>query len=565
MAAAAPCPAVTPQVFYRFVTGIDTCMQPLSSQEQAQLNDPYAVMLKKNQKGAGPWPNSVAAVVSAVGVIPNIQPQVSYVLGEGSQVPPSVTPTTSNRNLRYVVTWLMSGGSTPVVFLSSRPDSTQPIFLQVIGYDATKKAFNYYQYVSNSDVVPGDPGTVQTWSYAGDSSNAFNSATTGQACFACHRNGGLNMKELQVPWNNWSSQLALIPPTNVPAAMTTDPLFVNAQGADQLELVTFQPIMNQYMTDMVSSSISNGQVSQVSTLLRRLVTNTTINFRSSQVQSRPSAFPPLNIPSTLVLNDELLGSTGIGLGYTVPPLNVSTSTYNGLVSSRNYNLINGPNSRPPIYKWPGDNFFSFFYPEPAFEDVAAVTQLWTQNVIAKPFAASVLMVDYPNPVFSLVRDTLLQYSSQLSTGKADGTDIPNQFAALVSKAAASQPVCNSTDLTKCTAEQQFVAYWTMAQKPNWQTAFVNVLNPYLAAVGTRMGTPAGVADYMTLTTSRQEQFQNYPGICNLYEFDLFLPCNSEVSLDFSKFYTMNSDGTISPQPGYTCPTRTSWTNPCVPK
>jgi hypothetical protein len=38
-----------------------------------------------------------------------------------------------------------------------------------------------------------------------------------------------------------------------------------------------------------------------------------------------------------------------------------------------------------------------FYPEPPYEDVIFVQQLWTRNVVSKQFAAAVLMVDYSEP------------------------------------------------------------------------------------------------------------------------------------------------------------------------
>jgi hypothetical protein len=191
-----------------------------------------------------------------------------------------------------------------------------------------------------------------------------------------------------------------------------------------------------------------------------------------------------------------------------------------------------------------------FYPEPPYEDAIVVQKLWTQNIVSRQFAASVLDGRLPEPGLLPVRDRLLQYANQITKGKADGQDIPNQFAALVQSAASGQRACGSTDLTKCTAEQQFAGYWAMAQQPDWTTQFASILSGYLSTVAGRLATNGG--DYLTLVTSRQEQFQNYAGVCNLYEFDLFLSCNTMVG---TTFYRMNSDGTLSPQPGYSCPTR----------
>lgn len=553
--AAGACPVVTPQELYRFVAGVDSCLTPMTSGEIGGLRDPLGLMLARNQNGAGPWPSRVAEVVTAVQQgIPGLR-RASYVVGEGSQVPAAVTSRANNRNLRYVITW--QNGSTPSIYLSSRPDATSPIFMEMIGWDPVKRAFNYYRYISNSEVVDDDPDDVRTWTYAGDTASSRSSASAGRGCFSCHRNGGLNMKELKAPWNNWHSQLALIRAGNVPTGVASDPLFREASNAESFERDVFRPVMQALMVERVRSSIdsSTRQVTDPASLLRHLMTNTTVNFTSSQVVAR-SAAPPLNIPPTFVINDDLLGSGGLNLGYANQLLTLPVPDYRRLVAS--HRLVNGVNSRRPEYAWPGDNFFAVFYPEPAFEDVAAVQELWRQMVISPELAAAVLMVDFPNPVFSPSRDALWKYAEQITTGVADGEDIPHQLAELVREAAASQPPCTHPDRTKCSPEQQFVFYWEITRQPDWRQRLAAILNPYLAAVAQRMS--SAPEDSLTLARSRQEQFQNYPGICNLYEFDLMLPCSEHSG---TGWYQMNSEGTLSPQPQSVCPTRPpGWRDPC---
>jgi hypothetical protein len=432
--------------------------------------------------------------------------------------------------------------------------------MEMIGWDPVKKAFNYYRYISNSEVVDDDPADdVRTWTYAGDTASSRSSASAGRGCFSCHRNGGLNMKELKAPWNNWHSQLALIRAGNVPTGVASDPLFREASNAESLERDVFRPVMRRFMVERVQSSISpTRQVTDPASLLRHLITNTTVNFISSQIVAR-SAAPPLNIPPTSVLNDDLLGSGGLNLGYANLRLTLPVPEYTDLVETQKYRLVNGVNSRKPEYEWKGDNFFAVFYPEPAFEDVAAVQELWRQRVISPELAAAVLMVDFPNPVFSPRRDALLKYAERITTGVADGADIPNRFAELVRVAAASQPPCTNPDRTKCSPEQQFVFYWEITRQPDWKQRLAAILNPYLAAVARRMS--SAPQEYLTLARSRQEQFQNYPGVCNLYEFDLMLPCSEHSG---EGWYQMNSDGTLSPQPQSVCPTRPpDWKDPCT--
>jgi hypothetical protein len=155
--AAANCADATPYMAYRFIEGVDPCLQPLSAAELAALQDPFAVNVLQKGIGQPPlWPTSVEQIVSLVsGVTGFKQFQQNYMLGEGSQIAANVVSPDASRNLRYVITW--GANQTPSVFLSAAPTGTHPgrpaPFLQVIGYDERKKIFNYYQYVSNDDVL----------------------------------------------------------------------------------------------------------------------------------------------------------------------------------------------------------------------------------------------------------------------------------------------------------------------------------------------------------------------------------------------------------------------------
>jgi hypothetical protein len=546
LAAQAPCPAVQPGQIYRFVAGVDACMAPMSADSvAAQLNDAWAVnVLRPNAGGAGPWPDSVAGIVSAIGASPAAYAPVSYMVGEGSQIPPSVTPVSSTRDLRYVVTFGTSAAN-PLIFLSARPAGVQggtpPSFLQVISYDPQKRKYNYYQYVNNDDVqAPQGPDSTRTWAWAGDSGGATNSQTTEQGCFACHLNGGLNMKERTFPWNNWNSNAALIPATNLPTAVQQDPLFRGLISANQLETV-FEAAQTNVMNNWITGNVQSGTVSNVPQLLARLIRNTTVNFAATQVQSASSS-NVTGLPSEIFLPDSILSSV-LGLRYSFPGASIPRGNFNAFVTSRQFQLVN-TNGSPP-YAQPGTNFFAGFVPVPSYEDRQAIRVLLMRNVVNTKFAGAVTMVDFTNPVFSPVRNSLQQYANQIPTGQANGTDIPTRFAALAAAAAASQPACDTTALGACTAEQQFLFYWN---SPAWQTSAQNRINAYFQALSARLATQEGQDDVMTLIVSRGVQFQNFWPICNLAEFSLLLPQTSLGNV----FVQMNSDATLSPQTGYSC-------------
>lgn len=563
-AAAQNCPAMTPNQIFRYIVGIDPCPIAMSPTEiSSELSDLYSTsVLRKNAGGAGLWPASVSDVISAVKQANTSLGQLNYLVGEGGQIPPSITKL-GNQDLRYLISWGASG-QTPSIYLSAAPagipGGTPPPFLQVIGYDTKKKGFNYFQYVSNADLGTGTD-TTRTWSWAGDSSYARNPQTVGQGCFACHLNGSLNMKELTVPWNNWNSPAATINAANVPQGLASDPIYQTLTGADKLQL-NFQSASFVYTSSWVSSNISGNNVSNVSELLRRLLVTTTVNFQSAQVTSASNG--DINVPLDFFLNNSVfrgnsqMNFNGLGLSYTPPTTTLKRADYNNFVTAHKFALVNTANNNgAPDYSKPGDTYFSFFVPAPAYEDLVAIKQLISQGVITQQFAVAALMVDFQNPVFSPARGSLMKYAEQITSGQKNG-DIPAQFATLVANAVQGQPACDPTQPSaQCSAEQQFLYYWNQGAKV--QTVAQAQLQNYLAKVGNRMSTTAGANDYMTLYISREIQFSNYPLVCNLHEFDLLLPCTDLGNV----FVQMNADGTISPQAAYACPPPAGWQSPCA--
>lgn len=518
-------------------------MRPMSAAEVANLHDPFAqTVLVPGQGNPNRWPGDVEPLVSLISTLPIGASQHSYVLGEGGQITTAVAPRSADRGLRYVVTW--SGNtSSPTVFLSAAPTSTHPgtppPFLQVIGYDAARNRFNYYEYISN-------PGTAtRTWAYAGNSENARLSQTRGKGCMMCHINGGLNMKELVSPWNNWNSPASNISPNNVPAEMVADKLYSQADGADQFQTV-FQGLQTVYASKLVQGSIAgNGTVSAVPDLLRRLITTSTVNFMATP-QHSPD---PVQIPTELFVDRASLTTSQINLKLVTPPLSVAAAAYANFLTGHGFALQQIDSSNRVLYQQTGANYFPLFMPAKAYEDVALMQQLINQKVIDAQFAASILMVDFQNPIFSATRSSLMQYAARIPTAQrlgagANPAGVPAQFLALVKAAVTGQPTCTGASV-QCTAEQQFLRYATSSQ---WQQLMQGDLNSYLSAVGAHLNS-AGAADYMTLWASRQTQFAAAPGVGNLNEFSLLLPCNN-LALNVCK--RMKADGTVADDPQSSC-------------
>jgi hypothetical protein len=544
----ANCSDAKPYMAYRFIEGVDLCLQPLSAAELIQLQDPFAVnVLQKGVGNSDLWPASVETVVSLVSAVAGFNQQ-NYMLGEGSQIGASVVSRDASRNLRYVITWGL--GSSASVFLSAVPTGTHPgraaPFLQVIGYDQRKNVFNYYQYVSNDDVTASGPGGTRTWVWSGDSTWSRQPPAAGHGCFDCHINGALNMKELVTPWDNWQSPRADISARNIPAAVAADPLYTALTGADALQ-TNFQGLQSRYTQGLVASSIRNGTITNVPMLLNRLINTTTVNFQSSF--AKPIDTTGVQVPSDFFIFHSALTMPQINLPLPMATLTIPRSMHDAFIAQHKFALQQTAGDTSHfMYQQPGTNYFAFFVPVPAFEDQVAIRELINQHVIDDNFAAAILLVDFPNPVFSAQRSSLMQYAGRISSaqvlasGAPNPNGVPEQFIALVGAAANSQPPCDSSALARCTPEQQFLHF---AGKSNWRQLAIEQINPYLAAIGQRIATADGTADFLTMAVARQSQFSSAPGIKRLAEFSLLFPC-SDLAVRTCK--RMNVTGTTGDDP-----------------
>jgi hypothetical protein len=61
------------------------------------------------------------------------------------------------------------------------------------------------------------------------------------------------------------------------------------------------------------------------------------------------------------------------------------------------------------FRRPGDTHFAFVVPERAFEDTDTLREAIARGVLSRRLAACLLMVDFPNPIFSQKRQRLLEH------------------------------------------------------------------------------------------------------------------------------------------------------------
>ncbi|MGK7874170.1 MAG: hypothetical protein AB4426_12910 [Xenococcaceae cyanobacterium] len=520
---------------YRFIQGIDSRPRPMTDEEiQEELNDRWATTVLRQ----GNFPPNVAEIVEAIdNANPNLS-LASYVVGEGSQIPTTVTPRTNNRDLRYVIAWpnptAPDAQDENTVFLSAAPGGNSG-FHQVIAWDEQKSAFNYYERRGNNGNA--------VWSWAGDSSYARNPQTIGKGCFDCHLNGTLLMKELEIPWNNWSSSSGLISAGVVPTSVAREALFQNKQNAAEFERIVEAASLRAARLKVDGAFGSDNQtINNIPELLRHLIRNTTVNFQSTQSRSDQPDTITKPLPTEFFANDFAL-RTVLGISYNPGNLLFNGNNYQEVLEHYDFKLVQQQGDPP--FEMKGSTHFAFFVPVPSDIDGKVLQRLLNDEVITPKFAASILMVDFPNPVFSPKRSQLETYAQQVPTGRLEGdkSNIPELFAAKVEEVAAGQPECNPAQLETCTPERQFLYFWNLPDD-GWRTEAGNRLQSYFSKVAEQIETPDGVDAYMRLSISRRSQFTQEPLIRNLNEFSLLLP---KTSLTLPTPLEMKPDGTVGSQ------------------
>ncbi len=506
---------------YRFVLGLDPAPQPLAdAQLTALLGDPFADLLLSQ----GRFPLSLTELLAAlddVAELPaGLPEQQCFLVADGGQI--AWTPDTAevNRQLRFVVARGRGGDNQLLISASTVVDSTEQ-FLQLLAWDPVNSVYNFYERRAG------------TWLWAGNSRHALTAGTRGLGPFDSHVNGSLVMKELRQPWNGWHSMSASIPETVLAPddPLRELPLFRDRASAHLLELNIIRPGIQRWNRARLRAATASGdgRVTDVDTFMRQLLETTTVNLASSsQVSSLVDDSASLVLPPTFFLNvDALLGS--IDLAPNITPIGVPGKLYRESLQRYAFSLTDGSFHRP------GDSFFAFLVPEPAFEDLDVLAQLLQQRVISRRFAACLLMVDFPNPVFSDRRRRLLRFAPTTATrsgGPAvDPTDLGARFVRAVE---ASAPAADSP-------EAEFLDNWALPPASVERT-FEARVEDYFAQLRALADTEAGFDGWVRLADSRRREFRRR----RLSEFSLTLPTTT-IAPD-APILQMRADGTVEHRP-----------------
>jgi len=513
----APLAALPPGLLYRFVMGFDPAPgREMSAPERAALRDPFATLLLLR----GLFPLSLRALLAALdqqNAVPDGLPeQLSFVVAEGGQIQWSPETATLNRGFRFVVA-RGRAGSFELFVSTGAPFDSETQFLQVLAWDPVAGAFQYYERRTGS------------WFWAGSSWDALAEPTRGRGPFDSHVNGAMVMKELEAPWLHWDSMAQTIPPEALAPddSLRSDPLFTGRTGAQELERITRQGVDRWTDARLGRLIGADDRVSGVVPLMRQVLTTTTVNIASARQTSAGSDDEPLFPPLELFLNRKALLNLVLIEPDFAPPT-VARGRYRRAAEALNLRLID--NFQEPPFVKSGDVFFAWAVPEPAFEDLNVLDHLLRRGVLSRRFAASLLMVDFTNPIGSRRRADLLRWVPE----EADATGAGRIEARMSAAIDAALP-----GLPADASERDLVADLALPDT-DWQAAFAARIERFMAAVQAQLDSDDGLLELMRLADSRRRAFRRRP----LAEFDLSLPW-TDIAPD-APFLRLDLEARVSP-------------------
>ncbi|MFD7835295.1 hypothetical protein [Streptomyces sp. NPDC059761] len=476
--------ALEPGWLYRRISGRDDQARPVSDEELAELGDPMAVTFFR----AGRFPTTVQELLSELPATAAASRKV-YLVSEAGQISPVAI---SERDMRFAITTAVDGNQVDLLVSTQAGGDPKKGFLQVAAWDSVARVFNFYARFESS------------WVWAGNSWDALEPDSRGKGCFDSHINGCAVMKELRIPWINWQSERATIRLAD-DDPLRHDQLFQQVIGAERLEL-TVRFLITRWTAARLAEVTANGVVDHPDRLLRHLFTSTTVNLTSTDRQSSTITADSgeLTLPTGFWLNQDILLDDLRLFTQAAPPRAQAAGYLAGLTrfGFRQEEKFSG-------FSQPGDTFFAFVVPEAAHEDNEVIRQMVRKGLISARFAACVLMVDFPNPVFSPARSLLMRYVPTTPIKAVNLCDTVTQ---------AILDAARTRNLPTDSPEARFAAHWQVPEDA-WQSVFGQRVDAYLRKVTQQIQTASGFDDYVRLAESRRRQFR----LMKLNEFELTLP------------------------------------------
>jgi hypothetical protein len=468
---------------HRFILGSDEHPIKLSRQEAIQqLGDRFARLVLLQ----GVFPSTAGAVLDAIKqAVPEDDPlraQRFFLVGEDTQIAPDVAV---DRFRRFLVTFGEGPGGPDIMISASHPDQQT---VELMAWDLELDGFNYYRTV----------GASSAWVFAGNSRHALTAPTRDNGPFESHKSGHFLMKELKFPWVHWDSPAARV----VPSLSAEEPLHdhpwvdkLEFFGAYFLERDVAIPAMRRWTKARLEALVSGNSDETPRRVLEQVLTTLTVNLASSTTSSAVAVSgeePEVDLPETFFVDSAALSGV---LELTPPPqpLFVPSSIYAASLETFDVRLTDDAQ-----FERPGDTHFAFVVPERAFEDFDTLRQAIERGIVSRRLAACLLMVDFPNPIFSQKRQQLLEHVPNTPFGETD--DFSQTVAdAILDSTAATEPG---------TPEHEFAQLWDAGE--DFEAPFNALLQDYYSAFAERLATQEGFDSYMRLAESRRNVVRGTP-------------------------------------------------------
>jgi hypothetical protein len=329
------------------------------------------------------------------------------------------------------------------------------------------------------------------------------------------------MKELKFPWLHWDS---IEVPLSARVFDDGVPEWFKIRergGAYIFEPQVARPAIERWAKARFAGLAASGVIERPDRIMRQILSSETANLASSITESGTAAASadPVDLPSTFFSDADGLAAVGLTGD---PGFSVKGSIYGKTLRKFKVRLEDSSG-----FVQPGDTHFAFAVPERAFEDQVVLRQAIRIGLVTKRLAACLLMVDFPNPIFSEERNKLLAHVPKRATVKDKKSTFSQEMADNILKAAAAPDASD--------AEKEFAKRWKVGAK--FHADFNSRLTKYFKAVEKQLATQAGFDGYFRLAETRRAIAKE---MSTFGEFELTFAVS-----DAPPVGTMRADGTVA--------------------
>ena len=476
----------------RFIVGLDAHPRPLEFEEIKNLNDSFADLILK--KGLNPLTlNEILEILDGLNDEEVLPDQSSFLAADGGQIIWTESTSNLNRQFRFVISRSGNNNESQILISSSTLLDSKEQFLQLISWDKIKGAYNFYERRGES------------WFWAGDSFHALQAPSRGKGPFDSHVNGAIVMKELKLPWVHWHSMTASINDDVLSPddELRQEKLWLNKSGGQDFEIQIVKPAIIKWNNSRFHKMIeSDGTFKDCNKFFRQVITTTTINIVTTKEESKSIVEESrVRIPETFFFNKDVFMDE-IGLEPSISPVHFKGKHY--LESLIDFDFHVGDGS----FKFKGDTHFAFLIPEPSFEDVNLISLMIEKGIVTKKFIASLLMVDFANPIYSMKRGQLLKYFPEKDSIHNNSVEL--NFLVKIENSPESK--------IQETSEFLFLSNYNLGDD-EWKSEFEKRIENYFTRLHILLERKEGFYDLTRLAESRRREFRK----TDLAEFRLTTP------------------------------------------